>query len=108
MKHTPKCDAKKKIHPCNFYIFDKDKYKEMDKNQIKYEKDQMDKIEENIEDILNEEESEEEEEFEKSDEEGQEKNEIIFPKIQKTKYVNEIKIDGSNYIKKKLMNSNII
>ena len=54
MKHTPKCDAKKKIHPCNFYIFDKDKYKKMDKKQIKYEKEQMDKIEEKIEDILNE------------------------------------------------------
>ena len=100
MKHTSKCDAKKKIHPCNFYIFSKDKYRKMDNNQIKCEKDQMDKNEENIEDILNEEEFEEEEEFEKSNEEGQEKNEIIFPKIQKTKYVNEIKIDGSNYIKK--------
>ena len=81
MKHTPKCDAKKKIHPCNFYIFDKDKYKEMDKNQIKYEKGQMDKIEENIEDILNEEESEGEEEFEKYDEEEQYKKLNMLMKL---------------------------
>ena len=125
MKHTPKCDTKKKIYPCNFYIFDKDEYKKMDEKQIKDKKAQMDKnknilseeeLEDDDEELEYDEELEEEndEEFEDDDEElefeeledeeedekeEKQENEIIY---QKTNYVKTIEIDKIDYIDKKV------
>ena len=98
IKHTSRCFKNTKKDPCYFYIFDKDEHGKMNKKQIENKKIEMDEKndkEKLDKDKENEDEEELIEDEENKDEEENEKNEIIYQKIQPTDYTNILNENGS-------------